>query len=96
MGIGDCCGSCEAAIMILESWLNKQGHDRCFWHPEVLQMLANVYGLKQTVPSELPPIEEFRLGCALFTNEEYRLMESDNEEVPVGPCGPYFPGSQRR
>lgn len=55
----------------IERFMNAQGHDRCWWYPEILGGLAKLLGIKQTVPSELPPRCEFEEGCRRFTREQY-------------------------
>ena len=61
----------DKAIAILQEWANKQGHERCHWHPEVLQELADVFGIKPTVEPKLPPRAEFEIGCKQYQDEQY-------------------------
>lgn len=62
---------------VLQDWANLQGHARCHWHPEVLQKLCNIVGVKPTVPIVRPPRAEFEEGCRRFTAEEYAEVEDD-------------------
>jgi hypothetical protein len=61
----------DAAKTILQDWANKQGHERCHWHPEILQKLADLFGVEPTVEPELPPRAEFEEGCKRYQDEEY-------------------------
>lgn len=56
---------------IVQEWLDKQGHDRCWWYPELFERLAEVLELKATVPARLPPRCEFEAGCRRFTDSQY-------------------------
>lgn len=64
---------------ITQEWLDKQGHDRCWYYPELFRKLAQVLELKLTVEAQLPPEEEFRMGCERYTQEEYHNVLSDKE-----------------
>ena len=53
---------------VMQEWIDKQGHDRCWWHPELFSRLAKILEVEPSVELLLPPEEEFRQGC-----ERYRL-----------------------
>jgi hypothetical protein len=61
----------EAAKAILQEWANKQGHERCHWHPEILQKLADLFGVEPTVEPMLPPEAEFEEMCGKYRQEQY-------------------------
>lgn len=56
---------------IVQAWLDKQGHERCWYYPELFEELATVLDVKQTVPSALPPRAEFEAGCRRYQENEY-------------------------
>jgi len=59
------------AKSLLNNWVNKQGHDRCWYYPEIFQKLCELFGVEMTVEPKLPPPEEFTKGCERYRNEEY-------------------------
>lgn len=65
------CERCDAAKQILQEWTDKQGHDRCWWFPELFAKLAEIYGVTPSKEPCLPPEEEFEGGCTKFRKEEY-------------------------
>lgn len=56
---------------IVQEWLDKQGHDRCWYYPELFNKLAEVLDIKQRAPSCLPPRSEFMVGCHKYQDEQY-------------------------
>ncbi len=56
---------------MLQLWLDKQSHERCWYYPEVFTILSNLFGINQTIHSTLPPRCEFEEGCRLYQNEQY-------------------------
>lgn len=72
--IGDC-DSTEGRLAQVEEtisqFINRQGHDRCHYYPELLEELAGILKIKQTTPSNLPTLEEFKAGCERFQREQY-------------------------
>lgn len=61
----------DQAKAILQEWADKQGHERCHWHPEILQRLANLFEIEPSVVPALPPRIEFEEGCKRYQDEEY-------------------------
>jgi len=72
------CTKCTKTSAIIEEWLNQQGHNRCWYYPELFRQLADLYGCVQSAPSALPPLEEFRRGCTRYQEEEYNLFPHTN------------------
>lgn len=64
---------------LVQDWLDKQGHDRCWYYPEIFTELARALDLQHIVlkPPQLPSLAEFRTGCERFQREEY-------PEKPIG------------
>lgn len=57
----------------VQTWLDKQGHDRCWYYPDLFKEIATALDLKPTVEPKLPTLEEFREGCRRYQAEEYGL-----------------------
>jgi hypothetical protein len=59
------------ARWILQGWLDKQGHDRCWYYPDVFNQLAGCLGATPAVGPNLPPRAEFEAGCGRYQAEQY-------------------------
>lgn len=59
-----------AARDIVKEWVGQQGHDRCWYYPELFRKLAALFGL-ENADRKLPPREEFKEGCHRYQREEY-------------------------
>ena len=68
---------------ILQAWLDKQGHERCWYYPDLFRQLAGVVGVAAKLEPALPPLEEFQEGCRRYQLEEFSTKEKD-EAVLVG------------
>ena len=55
----------------LKDWVGKQGHDRCWYYPEIFNRLCDILGVKASDHRNLPPRAEFEQGCRRYQNEEY-------------------------
>lgn len=64
-------GIVQAVREKIEEWAAKQGHQRCWYHPEIFQQIAGMVGAKVEYPKNLPPVAEFRKGCEQYTAIEY-------------------------
>jgi UDP-glucose 6-dehydrogenase len=72
------CKKCEDTRSLLLELANRQGHDRCWWNPEILQQLFAIHEI--VVPSPILPTEsEFREGCNTFTEELYQRMRDGKD-----------------
>lgn len=65
----------QGVIGIVQTWLDKQGHDKCWYYPELLDQLAQKLGLSAPETSVLPPKEEFTKGCQDFRDRLYQICE---------------------
>lgn len=54
----------------LYEWADKTGHDRCFWHPDILESLCKILNIP-VVSTKLPPRCEFEEGCRKYQDEIY-------------------------
>jgi hypothetical protein len=61
----------DQARALLQGWVDKQAHDRCWYYPDIFRELAALLGVKATVPEGLPPRTEFEAGCRRYQDEEY-------------------------
>ena len=56
---------------LIQEWVNKQGHDRCWYYPDLFRKLADTFQVKLSQEPSLPPLEEFKKGCEKYQQEEY-------------------------
>lgn len=61
----------ERVKAIVQEWLDQQGHDRCWYYPELFSRLVLELELTPTREPSLPPREEFERGCRQYTDEQY-------------------------
>lgn len=64
------------AKSILQSWVDKQGHERCWYYPDIFLALCMLLGVRQTKEKLLPSEKEFEDFCTRYRKEEYN--ESKN------------------
>ncbi len=65
------CKRCSEARKLLEEWAGKQGHDRCWYYPEIFRKIATILGANLDAVGELPPRAEFEEGCRKYQDEVY-------------------------
>lgn len=58
---------------IIQEWLDKQGHERCWYYPDLFTELAHVLDVKMTKEPKLPSLTEFKHGCERYQKEEFKL-----------------------
>ncbi len=56
---------------LVQGYVNRQGHDRCWYLPELFDKLAKTLDIEPTVQPGLPSREEFEKGCRRYQNEQY-------------------------
>ncbi len=56
---------------VIQEWTNKQGHDRCWYYPDLFRKLVEILEVKQSKNPSLPPLDEFKKGCEKYQEEEY-------------------------
>lgn len=59
------------ARSVIQEWMDKQGHDRCWYYPDLFMELATIFEVQPSKESGLPPLEEFKKGCERYQQEEY-------------------------
>lgn len=65
------CERCKQARAVLARWTTQQGHDRCWYYPDLFRQLAETLGVELPPPAGLPPRAEFEAGCRRYQDEEY-------------------------
>jgi len=68
---------------ITQEWLDQQGHNRCWYYPELFAKLVKTLGLQMTVDPALPPRTEFEEGCKKFQDEQYKNCDKSLNTVVV-------------
>lgn len=56
---------------LIQVWVDQQGHNRCWYYPDIFRTLATFFGIKASHEPALPPREEFEKGCQWYQKEEY-------------------------
>ena len=67
----------EAAVV---EWMQKQGHDRCWYYPEIFQRILDVLELTEAAPPQYATRltkTEFEAGCRRYAADLY-----DGPRVP--------------
>lgn len=59
---------------LLNSWISKQGHDSCWYYPDIFAALCAELGIEWKQPA-LPPQKEFEAGCCTFRAELYKDLQ---------------------
>jgi hypothetical protein len=67
----------------VQRWLDKQGHERCWYYPEIFQEIVDILGIKPTVQPNLPPECEFKEGCERYRGEEYAAKVETQGRSPL-------------
>ena len=63
------------AKKVFREWIDQQGHDRCWYYPDLFNRLVKIYELAPTKTPSLPPLKEFEEGCRKYQIEEYTLKK---------------------
>jgi len=66
----------KKARQLLMDWRNKQGHDRCWYYPEIFRSLCDLFEVPTCPDPGLPPRDEFREGCCRYEDEQYGPLPS--------------------
>lgn len=61
------------AKAIIQDWVDQQGHNRCWYYPELFRQLVDLFEIEATKEPKLPPLEEFKEGCCKYQKEEFGL-----------------------
>ena len=63
------------AKQVVQEWADMQGHDRCWWHPDLFKRLMKIFEINPSRDPALPPLEEFKRGCEQYQKEQYGIKE---------------------
>jgi hypothetical protein len=69
----------DSVKKIIREWLDQQGHDRCWYYPDIFNRLVRELELKPTKEPALPAREEFERGCRKYADEQYKESRSREE-----------------
>jgi hypothetical protein len=65
------CPECQQTQAMLQEWIDQQGHDRCWYYPDIFMKLVKLFGITTDGPPQLPPRKEFEAGCKKYQTQEY-------------------------
>jgi hypothetical protein len=60
---------------LIEEWVSQQGHNQCWYYPDLYRKLAALLEIKGADPN-LPPLSEFKEGCIKYQHEIYGLGQN--------------------
>ena len=67
----------DEARGIIQEWVDKQGHKRCWYYPDLFNKLVKVFDIKPSVEPMLPPRDEFEAECKRYQDEEYNPQRNE-------------------
>lgn len=67
------CKRCKEAEAIIQTWTDKQGHERCWYYPDLFKRLALLFNIAPKLPPNLPPRSEFEEGCRRYQDDEFNV-----------------------
>jgi len=65
------CDKCDQTQAIIQQWVDQQGHDRCWYYPDLFRVLAELHDITSELHPKLPHRAEFEAGCKRYQDEEY-------------------------
>lgn len=71
------CEVCDLTKQKLLEWTRKQGHDVCWYYPEIFQAICLLHGIM--ISPCLPKREHFRIGCKIYETEIFENPISISE-----------------
>lgn len=60
---------------LVQQWLDKQGHEQCWYYPEIFRLICQVLGVRPSRDPGLPPRPEFEEGCRRYQDEQYQIAK---------------------
>ena len=63
----------QEAKIIIQQWIDKQRHDRCWYYPDLFNQLVVLFDIKPSKEPFLPPLAEFQEGCKRYQEEEFQI-----------------------
>jgi hypothetical protein len=68
----------ERLRTVVQVWLDNQVHDRCWYYPDLFNVIASNIGIEANAPAHLPPRAEFEDGCRRYQCEQYAALTPSN------------------
>lgn len=65
----------ELISQLIREWDEKQGHEACWYYPEIFTNIASILGIKLKNQHNLPSKEKFQNGCSQYQKEIYKEMQ---------------------
>ncbi|OGJ54121.1 hypothetical protein A3D11_03145 [Candidatus Peribacteria bacterium RIFCSPHIGHO2_02_FULL_49_16] len=62
---------------IIQEYVDQQGHNRCWYYPDLFRSLVKLFEVDASKEPALPPLEEFKEGCRRYQQEEFGEKISD-------------------
>lgn len=57
---------------LIKEWLQKHGHDKCWYYPDIFCRIAEIVGVEITEEQlSLPPEDEFEENCHIYRKKLY-------------------------
>lgn len=65
------CEKCDQVRAEILAWANKQGHDQCWYYPEIFIAIAEILDMSLEIKPKLPPQHVFREHCQQWESTIY-------------------------
>jgi hypothetical protein len=78
------CEKCNEAKKTIQNWVDQQGHDRCWYYPELFEKLVAMFDVQMTVEPSLPPRCEFEAGCKRYQGIWEMNWDQHKEDLTNG------------
>jgi hypothetical protein len=56
---------------VLKEWDSKEGHERCWYYPDLFKKIAEILNFQLTKEPILPTRAEFEQGCRKYQGEQF-------------------------
>jgi hypothetical protein len=66
--VKDRCRHCKAIEEKIKEWINKQGHDSCWYYPEIFREICKELDIDPNIIPTIPQ-DEFDKGCKRYQDE---------------------------
>lgn len=70
---------------VVEEWINKQGHERCWYYPDLFKKIVDILEINIPEP-QLPSRQEFETGCKKYQTQEF----GEKDILPKSPLVNFF------
>lgn len=80
------CETCDNLKQAVQAWINKQGHNACWFYPEIFGYIAGTLGLSYP-DMHMPSEQDFQDGCKRFTKQIYGTSSARHSDEVLAACG---------